>query len=132
MEIDKLVEYVKARIENLTNLTVYNKKSPTTNKVYPNVVFRFYTNSYLVRHRKDWILEIDYWNDTPDDSDIIQAAIDIKNGRTVDEVDYIGLNNSTQDETEGFYKCYIDFESDIPDPEPYISHYHQRYIVQVD
>jgi hypothetical protein len=132
MEIDKLVEYMKARIENLTDLTVYNKKSPTSNKVYPNVVFRFSTNSYNVRHRKDWILDIHYWNDSPDDDDIIQASIDIKNGRTVGETEYIGLNNSTQDENEGFYKCYIDFERDIPDPEPNISHYYQRYLVQVD
>ena len=131
MEIDKLEYYIGERLKNLTDIQVYNKKT-SDNKVFPYLVYKFYACNYTVRHRKDWILEIDYWQDSNDDTDILEASINVKNGRTVDEVDYVGLNNSTQNETEGFYQCHIDFEGSIPDTEPNISRYNQRYIIKLD
>jgi len=131
MEIDKLEYYVGERLKTLTDIQVYNKKVPD-NKIFPYLVYKFYTCNYAVRHRKDWILEIDYWQDSNDDTDILEAAITVKNGRTVAEVDYVGLNNSTQNETEGFYQCTAEFEGSIPDTEPNISRYNQRFILKVD
>lgn len=131
MEIDKLEYYIGERLKTLTDIQVYNKKVPD-NKTFPYLVYKFYACNYAVRHRKDWILEIDYWQDSNDDTDILEASITVKNGRTVDEVDYVGLNNSTQNETEGFYQCHIDFEGSIPDTEPNISRYNQRYIIKLD
>jgi hypothetical protein len=131
MEIDKLEYYIGERLKTLTDIQVYNKKVPD-NKTFPYLVYKFYTCNYAVRHRKDWILEIDYWQDSNDDTDILEAAITVKNGRTVDEVDYVGLNNSTQNETEGFYQCTAEFEGSIPDTEPNISRYNQRFILKVD
>lgn len=131
MEIDRLEHYIGERLKTLTDIIVYNKKSGD-NKIFPYLVYKFYACNYNVRHRKDWILEVDYWQDSNDDTDILEASINVKNGRTVDEVDYIGLNNSTQNEVEGFYQCTIDFEGSIPDTEPNISRYNQRFILKVD
>jgi hypothetical protein len=132
MEIDKLEYYIGQRLITLTDINVYNKKAPDKDDIFPYLVYKFYACNYSVRHRKDWVLEIDYWNDSNDDTNIIEASINVKNGRTIDEVNYIGLNKSTQNEVEGFYQCHIDFEGSIPDTEPNISRYNQRYIVKVD
>jgi len=128
MEIDKLEYYIGQRLSQLTDINVYNKKVPDRKDIFPYLVYKFYACNYTVRHRKDWILEIDYWQDSNDDTDILEAAISVKNG--VGE--YVGLNNSTQNETEGFYQCTIDFEGSIPDTEPNISRYNQRFILKVD
>jgi len=131
MELSKLKYYISQRLLNLTDILVYNGKAPD-DKVFPYVVFKFESCNYTVRQRKDWVLTLDFWQDSTDDTDILQAAENIKNGRSVGENDYIGLNNSTQNESEGFYKCEIDFEGEIPDTENDISRYNQRYIVKLD
>lgn len=132
MEIDRLEYYIGQRLLNLTDITVYNRKAPDnpdeTN--FPYVVMNIESINYLVENRGDCILNLDFWNDSNDDSEIIQASKDIKNGRTVGENTYIGFKCSTQNESEGFYKSDIDFESPIIDQEPDISHYNQRYIIK--
>jgi hypothetical protein len=127
VEVDRLEYYIGERLKALTDIQVYNKKT-SDNKTFPYLVYKLNACNYTVRHRKDWILEIDYWQDSNDDTDILEAAINVKNG--VGEV--VGLNNSTQNETEGFYQCHIDFEGSIPDTEPNISRYNQRYIIKLD
>lgn len=130
MEIDKLEYYVGERLKDLTSINVYNKKAPDSPDVniFPYLVYKLNACSYTERHRKDWILELDYWQDSNNDTAILEASINVKNG--VGE--YVGLNNSSQDEAEGFYQCHIDFEGNIPDTEPNISRYNQRYILKVD
>lgn len=130
MEISKLQYYISQRLLNLTDINVYNRKVPD-NATYPYLVFKFESSSHNYSNRKDWILTIDYWNDSNDDTDILEAAENIKNGRTVGDTDYIGLNFSTQNENEGFYKCEIDFEGEIPDIEPNISRFNQRYLIKL-
>lgn len=127
MEIDRLKYYIAQRLNELSPINMYDSK-PLGDMPYG--VFKFYTCNYAVRHRKDWILEIDYWDDNTDDSTVLSAAIAVKNGDEEEEI--IGLNNSTQDETEGFYQCTIEFEGEIPDTEQNISRYNQRYILKVD
>lgn len=127
MELDKLKLYISARLSNLVTIEVTNKIA-LKKSTYPLLIYKFKPCTYNVRHRKDWILELDFWDNKIDDSDIIQQSIYVKNGR----LSYIGLNNSTQSEEEGFYVCEIEFESPIEEIEPGISRYNQRYLVKVD
>lgn len=133
MNIDRLRYYISQRLLNLTDINVYNKKAEISLNVsnFPYVVFILKSATHKDAGRKNWILELDFWNDSDDDSPILAASIDIKDGRTVDEIEYIGLDNSSQDEPEGFYKCDLDFEDDIPVLENDMSRFHQRYILQV-
>ena len=131
MEIDRLAYYISQRLVSLTDINVYNGKVPDKAS-YPYLVFKFIASSHNIRHRKDWILELDYWEDSNNISKILTAAINVKNGRIVEDTDYIGLNNSTQCETEGFYYCNIDFEAELPPLEPKMSRYNQRFLVKVD
>lgn len=125
MEYDALKIYVSQRLANLATIPVTNKK-PITSPPY--IIYKFTACGYNVRHRKDWILELDYWDNKDDDTDIIQQSIYIKNGRE----DYIGLNNSMQNEDDGFYISTIEFESPIIEIESGISHYNQRFLLKVD
>lgn len=125
MEYDALKIYVSQRLANLATIPVTNKK-PITSPPY--IIYKFTACSYNVRHRKDWILELDYWDDRDDDTDIIQQSIYIKNGRDSN----IGLNNSMQNESDGFYVSTIEFESSITEIESGISHYNQRFLLKVD
>jgi len=126
MELDRLEYYISQRLLNLANITVYNTKAAST-KVFPYLVFKFTACSHLYNNRADWILEIDYWNDSSDDTTILQAAIDVKKGR----LSFVGLDKSTQDEAEGFYKCDIEFEGKIIDTEPDVSRFNQRYLIKL-
>jgi predicted metal-binding protein len=127
MELSDLKTYVKQRLEDLSNINVYDTKAPD-NATFPYLVYKFSACNYLVRERKDWILELDFWNDSNNDSEILQAAEYVKNGRE----SYSGMNISTQNESEGFYYCHIDFEGEIEDPEHDITRYNQIYILKVD
>ena len=127
MEIDRLQYYIAQRLSSLTSINVYNSKVPDS-ATYPYVVFKFVASSNTVRHREDWILELDYWSNSNDDSAILQAAIYIKSGTDT----IIGLNNSTQNETEGFYYCVIDFEAELPTSESNISRYNQRFLIKAN
>jgi len=126
MELDKLEYYIGQRLLDLSNITVYNTKAANT-EIFPYVVFKFMACNHTYQNRADWILELDFWNDSNDDTAILQAGIYVKNGR----LNYIGLDKSTQSETEGFYKCDIDFEGKIPDVEPDISRFNQRYLIKL-
>jgi len=131
MEIDRLKYYIAQRLQELTSIGIYDAKVPNTNDItFPYCVYKLYACNYAVRHRKDWILEIDFWNDSDDDTEILSESIAVKNGD--EDSGVIGLNNSTQDEAEGFYKCEIEFEAEIPETEPGISRYNQRYLLKVD
>lgn len=127
MEISRLKYYISQRLLNLTSINVYNGKVPD-NASFPYLVFKFFSSSHTVRHRKDWILEIDFWNDSNDDTSILEAAENVKTGNG----EVIGLDSSTQNESEGFYYANIDFEGEILDTEPNISRFNQRYILKVD
>jgi len=127
MNIDKLKYYIGQRLITLTDINVYNSKVPD-DATFPYVVFTFDACSYNTRHRKDWILTLDFWEDSNDETDILASAISIKDGTGL----IVGLNNSTQNEAEGFYQCTIDFEGELPSLEPDVSRYNQRYIIKVD
>lgn len=128
LELTNLKYYIKERLEQLSGLNVYDgvaKDNPT----FPYIVFKLPSASNTMRMtRTDRILEIDFWNDSNDDSAILAASQIVRFG---DGGSLYGLDNSFQNEAEGFYKCYWDFEGEIPDPEKEIYHFNQRYILQV-
>lgn len=133
MELSKLKPHIKNRLETLTDIDIYDGVAKTGAE-YPYLIYTFpFPGTNEIRQtRTDRIMEIDFWNDSNDDTTVLEAAENIKNGRTVDEIEYYGLNNSSQVETEGFYKCYIDGDTyEIKDPNKDIVHLKQRYLFHI-
>lgn len=128
MVLTKLKYYIKQRLEEISGINVYEGNAPD-NAVFPYLVFKFPSASNAFRvTRTDRIMEIDYWNDNNDDTSVLAASEIVRNG---DGDQKIGLDFSRQNEAEGFYKCYWDWEGEIPDPDKEIYHFQQRYILQV-
>jgi hypothetical protein len=118
MELLKLKEYIYARL-NECGIQVYSLRVPL-NGIYPCIVFSFPSSS-MEGNREDKILELNFWDDSSDDSNILIASEYIKSA----------LNYTWQSEIEGFYQCYLDFEGEIPDTESNISRIQQRYLLKV-
>lgn len=129
MTLSELKVLIKARLTRLSGITVYDGKA-AENATFPYLCYTFTSTSFQYRNRDDRILEIDYWNNSNDDSGILAAAEKVKNGTTVLGVEIPGLNFSYQDETSGFYHAYIDFEGEIPTQERNLSRYNQRFILK--
>lgn len=116
MELINFKKYITIRLENLSGLPVYNGNAPLDAE-YPFIIYyinathpdtgRPLTKTYAP-------LQLEYWDNKNDDSNIINAACKVKSGQDVDGNDtgYIGLHGSFQSETEGFYKCYLDIDTD--------------------
>lgn len=119
MELIKLKEYVYQKISSLVSINVYDTTAPLE-ATFPYVVFNFASSSYTMDTRADWILEINIWDDTNDDTVILEQSQLIKSG----------LSYMWQSEDEGFYSSYIDFEGIIPTEERDMSHINQRYLLQ--
>ena len=133
MELGKLKEYMAIRLSALTNIGVYNGNVPIT-ATFPYLVFKFPAANQVVRNRSDKIMEIDYWDDTNDDTAILAASELVKNGKyAIDGITLLvpGLDYSRQSEAEGFYQCSLDFEGEIEDQESNVSRINQRYILKV-
>lgn len=129
MTLERLKYHIKQRLSNLVDIGVYDGKVPN-DAVFPYLVFRITDTSYLVRTRADRRLEINYWNDSNDDFDILEASNTVKKGKYINDILSVnGLDYSIEYNEDGFYKSYIEFESEIPDSEPYISRIQQRYVV---
>ena len=132
MDLDKLKYYVSERLENLSGIKVYNLDADD-NPTFPYLVYKFMSSSEFVRNRMDWILEIDYWNNTHDDAEILEAMNKVKNG-VYDEAGELlvpGLDYSYQSEDEGFYHCYEEFQAEIPVEESNMSRLNQRFVLKV-
>lgn len=133
MKLEKLKYYIGQRLENLVQdgFVVFNGKA-SLKQSCPYLTYKFPSNTPIETMKK-WILEIDFWDDTNNDLSILEASENVKNGKYNDEGEllYQGLDFSFQNETEGFYKCYLDFEGEIEDTEKNISRINQRYILDV-
>lgn len=132
MTLKQLKPYIYTRLNSLSGITVFDGKAPET-AIFPYLVFKFPASNFNFRTRTDRILEIDFWDNTNDDSDILTASTQVKDGK-FDEHGILtvpGLNYSYQKETSGFYRAYIDFEGEIPDTSPEISRIQQRYILNI-
>lgn len=131
MDFSDLKAYIKSRLESLVDIDVYDG-NPACVYPFPYLNFKIPSGTPIIDTRIDRILEIDFWDNSLDSSAIYAAAELVKKGIYVNgELTVIGFDGSWQCEVEGFYRSYLDFEGEIPDPEQNISRLNQRYILMV-
>lgn len=119
MNLKSLKKYIKARLTIATSLPVYSITAPP-NAECPYVIFKFSSMSKDTSNRDDRILETEYWDDKMDDTDILTAS---ENAR-------VAFDYTWQNETEGFFTAYLDWEGEIPDVDSNISRIGQRYLIK--
>lgn len=120
VEFKKLKEYVYTRLNTCTTLNIYNGIVPV-NTNYPYLLFSFSSSSMTVRNRTDYILEIDYWNNSNDDTVILEESEKVKQS----------FNYGWQSESDGFFQSHIEFEAEIPTDNINMSRINQRYLLKV-
>lgn len=120
MTFEYLKQYANARIDELTSINVYSKKA-SEDAVFPYIVTMLTSSSNEIRLRDDWIMELDFWDNTNDSTIIIAQADLVK----------AGFNYYWQSETEGFYQSHIIFDSEIPTGVQNLSRVQQRYLLKV-
>jgi hypothetical protein len=132
MTLERLKYYISVRLKSLTTIDVYDTKAKD-GATFPYLTFIFSDSNFITRRREDRTLEINFWNNTNDDSGILIASNLVKNGKFNDEGDLLvpGLDYSYQNESEGFYRCFCEKDHEIPDPEINISRIYQRYTLNV-
>jgi len=134
MNLQQIKTLIKTRLDNLVSdfMEVYDGKAKNK-ATFPYLVFKFTSSSNPARKQTERILEIDFWDNTNDDTNVLKAADIIRNGKYVNGIlTVIGLDHSSENDTTGFYRCYWEFEAEIPDTETNISRINQRYILKVD
>lgn len=119
MTFKELKTIINTRLSNLVNIDVYDYKPIQAR--FPYLVFKLTSSSYIKRTREDRILEIDYWNNSNDDTAVMAASDAVKQA----------LNYGWQVEDEGFFRSFIEFEGEIPDPNPDITRINQRYEINI-
>lgn len=122
MELINLKKCIYARLDALTTITVYDGQLPINDDdiTFPYVIYKL-TGSTIEENRYNYICELNYWNNSNDDSSILEAANDIKQG----------FNHYWETSTDGFYTSDIDFEAQLDDVDKNISRINQRYILKV-
>lgn len=131
MKLSRLKYYIAQRLTNLLDITVYDG-IPEDDATMPYAIFKITSTNTPVRRRLDRMLEIDFWDDNTDDTNILAAADAARDGKfSGDTLLYPGFDYSVQSETDGFYKSFLQFEGEIPDTESRISRINQRYVLQV-
>lgn len=120
MTFDKLKQYANSRIDELISINLYSKLAPET-ATFPYVVTNLSSSSNEIRNRTDWIIDVDFWDNTNNSSIIIAQSDLVK----------AGFNYYWQSETEGFYQSHIIFEGEIPTGTPNMSRIQQRYLLKV-
>lgn len=125
MNFASFKKYVAARIDSVVSINVYTTKLPDKKipdaTIYPCLVITFQAieNENLIKEK--WIVEINYWsvvNSGSIDSTNVLAALDAVKG---------SLHGGWQTESEGFFKSYLDTEFEVPDPQPGVYHFYQKY-----
>lgn len=120
MTFDKLIDYVMARIDDLVSITVCGDEGAEP-ETYPYCVVKFPSSDNEKRKRTDWIVEIDFWNNSNAKSAIITAADALK----------AGFDYYWQSETEGFYTSHIIFYGGILTGKENLTRIQQRYLLKV-
>jgi hypothetical protein len=120
MTLKELKTIINTRLNDIVSIGVHDGKA-SNDASFPYLIFKFPSASYTVRTREDRIMEIDYWDNTNDDSDILDASDAVKQA----------LNYGWQSETQGFLRAFIEFEGEIPDPDTDISRIQQRFEIKV-
>lgn len=116
MELKTLKEHIYDLLLAESEITVYSVKAPI-NAVYPCCVYAFTSIIDKTDMQDKRILEIDYWDDTGNDDAILNASDAVRVA-----LDYYWSSN--------LIRAFLDWESEIPDPEPNIVRISQRYLIK--
>jgi hypothetical protein len=117
MDFSELKKAVYNRINTLLTQNVYVKQAPE-NASYPYAVIKFPSSSKGVLWKQDWIIEIDFWDDTNDSTTVMTMSNAVKEG----------FDAYWADETNINYRTYLDFEGEFPTDIPGMSRINQRYL----
>ena len=129
VDLIDLKTYIQSRLENLVNIDVHDNE-PSGLSPFPYLVFKLPSGTPEVGNRIDRILEIDYWDNSLDKTNILEVAKIVKSGKYVNgTLTVTGFDYGWQCEAEGFYRSYLDFEGEIPDTDKNIYRINQRYIL---
>jgi hypothetical protein len=116
MELKTLKEHIYNLLLEVSGITVYSTKAPT-NAIYPCCVYAFTGMIDKTDMQDKRILEIDYWNDTGNDDAILDASNAVR-----EALDFYWDSS--------LIRAFLDWESEIPDPERNITRISQRYLVK--
>jgi hypothetical protein len=124
MTFDKFKERITAKLIAATGLGVHSLVAGD-DAISPYLVFKLKNikNEELIK--EIWMLEIDYWNVSG------SGSIDSTNALIAAEAVKAVMNGGWQVETDGFFKSYLDFADEIPDDNPGIYRYNQRYYIEL-
>lgn len=117
MDFDLLKKAVKARIEALVTQEVY-KDEAEDNATYPYIIIKYPSSSNPFLWKQDWIIELDFWDNTSDDEVITSMSNTVKEG----------FNGYWQSSTGIAFRTYLDFEGEFPTDIPNMSRINQRYL----
>lgn len=116
MNFGELKKAVYARVDALLTQNVYSKQAPE-NASFPYAVIKFPSSSTDVLWKQDWIIEIDFWDNSNDSTTVLSMSNTVKEG----------LNAYWASETNINYRTYLDFEGEFPTEIPEMSRINQRY-----
>lgn len=120
MEFKYLKKYVGNRIDGAVSIDVFSKLNYIEGP-YPCAVFSFPSSSNEIRLRSDYILEIDFWDNTINSITISEQAELLKTE----------FNYGWESQAEGYYQSHIIFMGEIPTGKPELSRIQQRYLLKV-
>lgn len=126
MTFAKFKQYIGEKIDAATTINVYATKPPS-DAVFPYCVYKLknINNDNLIMEK--WLCEIDYWNKSASNEDEIDSTTILTAVEAVKAV----IHKGWQVESDGFFKTYLDFADEIPDDEPGIYRFHQRYYIEL-
>lgn len=126
MTFSKFKGYIGAKIDGATTINVYGTKAPN-DAVYPYCVYKLKNVDNPSLIKEVWACEIDYWNKAANNENEIDSTAILTAVEAVKAV----MNGGWQVESEGFFKSYLDFADEIPDPDDGIYRFQQRYIIEL-
>jgi hypothetical protein len=117
MDFKELKKAVRNRIDSLLTQNVYTKQAPEK-AIFPYAVIKFPSSSKDVLWKQDWIIEIDFWDNTNDSSIVMEMSNNVKEGFDAYWADEKNIN----------YRTYLEFEGEFPTEIPEMSRINQRYM----
>lgn len=117
MTLLELKTLITQKLNSVVDIPVYAKQAIG----YPCVVYTLSGLDNIVRNREEFILEVNFWNDSLDDTILLTAYEQVKS-----VFDYAWGTGTT-----GFFQSHLIWSGEIPDIEVNICRLQQRYLVKV-
>jgi len=133
MTVKQLTDLLDTRLKTLSGINVFSKVPIDNENIAPYIQYKLYGWDFTNK-RKQYLLEVNYWDTTADNTTILQSSEYVKNGRTIESVDHVGLDLSVEVvDNSNFYRCYLDSENMIEDGTEFNeSHFQQNFLLKVD